>query len=207
MRQHAVSLCVVLAVGCASPVTPSGFLGDYSTLKPLSEDPAILYFEKPNVDWKPYAKLFFDPLVVYYSPDARNRQIDPAELNKLTDYFYRAVVDAVKDAYPIVSKREPGVLRIRAAITDLVPASPAVNVVTTAAVMIPLDMGGAAMEAEFLDAVTNERLAAIVDRKKALPLSPREFIAGFTTWGHAKIAFDRWAKELRQALDEVHGKR
>jgi hypothetical protein len=79
-------------------------------------------------------------------------------------------------------------------------------VATTAAVFIPLDMGGAAIEAEFFDLHTNEQLAALVDRKIAHPLSPGDMIQGLTKWGHAKRAFDAWARMLRDSLDEVHGK-
>lgn len=150
-------LGLLLIAGCASTQTPSGFLGDYSALKPVPGASGVLYYEKPT-------------------------------------------------AYPVVYQPGVGVLRIRAAITDIIPANPLLNIVTTAAVFIPLDMGGAAMEAEFLDSVSNERLAAIVDRKQGSPLSPLDIIGGFTKWGHAKGAFDKWAKELREALDEAHGK-
>lgn len=195
-----------LIAGCASTQTPSGFLGDYSALKPVPGASGVLYYEKPNVKWKGYTKLLIDPVSVFYSPGAKDRQIQPDDLKKLTDYFRGAVIEAVQAAYPVVYQPGAGVLRIRAAITDIIPANPLLNIVTTAAVFIPLDMGGAAMEAEFLDSVSNERLAAIVDRKQGSPLSPLDIIGGFTKWGHAKGAFDKWAKELREALDEAHGK-
>lgn len=196
----------LLLAGCATvPPAPSGFLGDYSALKPDAKEPKILYYEKPNVRWMTYTKLMIDPVQVYYSPAAKHRQIEPEELKKLTDYARVALVEAVKDTYPVVHAPGPGVLRLRAAITDLVPASPAVNIVATAAIMLPVDMGGAAMEAEFLDSQTNERLGAVVDRKIGSPFSPGDFVGGFTTWGHAKTAFDGWANMLRESLDEVHG--
>ncbi|MBU1727536.1 MAG: DUF3313 domain-containing protein, partial [Candidatus Omnitrophica bacterium] len=69
---------------------------------------------------------------------------------------------------------------------------------SAAAIGVPLDMGGAAIEAEFLDSETGERLGAIVDMKLGTPLD----ISGFTSLGHAKGAFQRWAKELKQALLE-----
>lgn len=208
--RNAIVLAILIVpwmAGCASTQTPSGFLRDYALLKPVPGAPSTLYYEKPHVQWKSYPRLLIDPVAVYYAPDAKERQIQPDDLKKLTDYFRDAVIEAVRDAYPVVTLPGPGVMRIRAAVTDLIPASPLLNVVAVAAVMIPLDMGGAAMEAEFLDSVTNERLAAIVDRKKAFPLSPTDMIRGFTTWGHARSAFDAWARELREALDEAHGKR
>lgn len=180
-----------------------GFLRDYAKLKPLPEDPKVLYYERPNVNWKKYTKLLLDPIMVYYSPAAKDQHIHPDELKKLTDYFRNAVIEAVKDAYPVVDKPGRGVLRIRAAITDVIPTNPFVNIVTVATSLTPVDIGGAAIEAEFLDSLTNERLMAIVDRKKATPL---DLVEGFTKWGHAEAAFKAWATELREALDEAHGK-
>lgn len=203
------SICLVLALGvlllagCAEAPKASGFLRDYAALRPVPGASSVLYYEKPNVQWKRYTRLMLDPVVVYYAPDAPDRQIQPDDLKRLTDYFRTAAVEAVRDAYPVVETPGPGVLRIRAAITDVVPANPLLNVVTTAAVFIPLDMGGAAMEAEFLDSVTNERLAAIIERKTGMPLDPRDMIRGFTKWGHAEAAFRAWAKELREVLDEA----
>ncbi len=199
----------MMFMGCAAKqVKPSGFLGDYSALRPDPEDPKVLYYEKPNVEWKNYTKLLFDPIMVYYLPEAKNRAIPPDELKKLTDYFRDAAIEAVKDAYPVVDEPGPGILRIRAAITDVIPASQFANIAMIAAVGIPVDMGGASMEVEFLDSVSNERLAAMVDRKKGSYLDIADVfgLKAFTKWGYAKAAFKEWAKELREALDEVHRK-
>jgi hypothetical protein len=203
-----VTVAGLLAGGCWSgKATPSGFLGNYSGMQPLPEDPSILYTEKPNVDWWVYKRLQIDPVTVYYAPDTQDRRIEPAELKKLTDYAMNAAVEAVKGAYPVVQEPAPDVLRMRAAITDVVPANPLVNVATTAALFVPLDMGGAAIEVEFVDSRSGERLAALVDRRVGFPLHPGDFVHGFTKWGHAKRAFDEWAKLLRDSLDEVHGKK
>jgi len=74
---------------------------------------------------------------------------------------------------------------------------PALNVATPWVAFVPLDLGGAAVEAEFIDAFSGERLAAMVERKKD---SPTNLKGGFTAWGHAKTAFREWAVELAQAL-------
>ncbi len=201
----AALLSISVLTGCAStPIAPSGFLRDYSKLEPVPGEPQMLYYEKPNVEWKKYTKLLLDPAMVYYSPETKDRHIHPDELKKLTDYFRNVVIEAVKDAYPVVDAPGPGVLRIRTAITDVIPTNPLVNIATVAAVLLPLDLGGAAIEAEFLDSISNERLAALVDRKKGTPL---DIVGGFTKWGHVEAAFKAWAKELREALDEAHGKK
>lgn len=203
----ALGLCSPLGVGCASnkPTKPSGFLKDYSGMNPVPEDPSMLYGEKPNVNWKKYTRLMIDPVVVYRAPKAK-KAAKPEELQKLADYFRNEAITTLKDAYPVVDKPAPDVMRIRAAITDLDSANPWLNLAATAAIMLPVDMGGAAMEAEFLDSVTNERLCAVVDRKEGSPLSLTEFTGAYTEWGHAKGAFKAWIKLLKESLDEVHGR-
>jgi len=194
-----IFLFTFLITGCATMKTPkSGFLGDYSLFQVDPKDKSLLWYEKEGTDWKRFTKLMIDPVVVYYHPAARNRQIEPQELQKLTEYFREVVVQEVEDKYPVVDKAGPDVLRVRAAITDVIPVNVAANIVAAAAIGIPLDMGGAAIEAEFLDSETGERLGAIVDMKLGTPLDMR----GFTSLGHARSAFQKWAKEFKQALSE-----
>lgn len=204
----ALGLGSFLCIGCASnkPTRPSGFLRDYSGLEPLPEDQSMLYYEKANVNWKKYTKLMIDPVVVYQAPGEKKKPVKPDELKKLAEYFHDEAVGAVKDAYPVVGKPGPDVLRIRAAITDLDSANPWLNVVAAAAVLLPVDMGGAAMEAEFMDSVTGERLAAVVDRKGGSPMDVAGFTGSYSEWSHAKGAFRAWAQQLRGALDEAHGR-
>jgi len=206
MNRHNVDLRRCLGVmmvvlmfvaGCATAPPGSGFLKDYSQLQTDPDDESLKWWEKKDVDWKRYKKLMIDPVVIYYNPEAKNRQIEPDVLKELTDYFRKAVIEEVQDAYPVVEKPGPDVLRIRAAITDLIPANPFVNIITTAGAGIPMDMGGACMEAMFLDSMTHELLGAVVDSKKGTPVD----IRGFTTWGHAKGAFKDWANLLKESLD------
>ena len=195
-----VIFALMFVAGCATIPPHSGFLQDYSELRPDPEDETLLWWEKENVDWKRYKRLMIDPVVVYLHPKAKTRQIEPDVLKELTDYFRNTIIEEVQDIYPVVDKPAPDVLRIRAAITDLIPANPLINIVTTAGLCIPVDMGGAAMEAEFLDSMTNELLGAVVDMKKGTPVDINIF-KEFTTWGYAKGAFRDWAKLLRESLE------
>ncbi len=200
----AVVLAVLLAGCAAGPPPVSGFLGDYSGFQADPKDKSLLYYEAPGIDWGKYTKLMIDPVMVYYHPKAKHRGIRPEELKTLTDEFRRLAIEAVKDAYPVVDGPGPDVLRVRAAITNLVPADPLLNAATTAAIGVPVDIGKAAMEAEFLDSVTGRRLAAVIDRKSG---SVVRVWQGFTRWSHVRHAFKQWAKELRRALDEAHGRK
>jgi hypothetical protein len=190
---------LIFLLGCATVKTPkSGFLVDYSEFVVDPQDKSLLWYEKQGTDWGRFKKLMLEPVVIYLHPEAKNRAINPDDLKKLADYFKETVIKEVQDEFPVVETPGADVLRIRAAITDVDTANPLVNVACVAAVGIPLDMGGAAIEAEFLDSETNERLGAVVDMKLGSPLD----VQGFTSFGHAKTAFQEWARELKKAFKE-----
>ena len=205
MRYGALFLFFILILPCCttSPPPGSGFLEDYSILRPDPDDESLLWWEKKNVDWKHYKKFMIDPVVIYFHPGAKNRQIEPDVLKKLADYFRKEVIKKIQDVYPVVDKPGPDVCRIRAAITDIVPANPFLNVITTAGIGLPLDMGGASMEAMFLDSMSEDLLGIVVDSRRGKPI---DIVDGFSTWGHAKGVFREWAGLLKESLDKERNK-
>jgi hypothetical protein len=210
------ALAVALLAGCAASgmkdVQKTGFLSDYSQLQPGGDDRAALVFIKPGVDFKPYTKLMFERFIVLFSDNAEYREIDPAMLKEMTDYYQNAVFTAFKDGYEIVDQPGPDVLRVRVAITGLKPSNPTANTLST---IVPVGMvvsgatkavsgdnlgtGEAATEIEVLDSVTGERLAAAVDKRQG----GKGVFRG--KWEDTKDAFDYWAKRFRQRLDEMRG--
>ena len=191
---------MAVAAGCATTAPPahSGFLGNYDSFEQDATDESLLWWEQDDFDWNDYKKVMLDPVVIYYHSEAQGREILPDELSKLTVSFRQAVVAELGEDYPVVEQPGPDVLRIRCAITDVIPAKAALNVVTSLVAFVPVDMGGAAIEVEFLNSSTGERLAAGVDQKLGTPI---DGVTGFTRLGHAKGAFRDWAKELRVALE------
>lgn len=159
----------------------SGFLSDYSMLKPAPDGSEAMSWRKPGVDFKTYDKIIIERLNFFYHEDADYKGIDPTELKALTDYFHGSIVKKLGDAYPIVTEPGPGVLRVRAALTDIIPNKPAVSVVTLVVPYLTVAdlgtssvakggagsnfyVGHTAIEVEFLDGSTNEQVAAFVDR-------------------------------------------
>lgn len=191
---------ILLTASCATTAPPptSGFLADYEGFEVDAADESLLWWEREDFDWTDYDSVIIDPVSIYYHPDAQGREILPEELAKLTSAFYQNVVDELGEEYSIVEQPGADVLRIRCAITDVIPVKATLNVATSLIAFVPVDMGGAAIEVEFLDSVTGDRLAAGVDQKLGTPV---DGVSGFTRLGHAKSAFREWAKELRVALE------
>lgn len=209
-------LIFLLIVGCASVgmegVEKTGFLGDYSMLKEGEANTAALSYRNPNANFKSYNKIMFDRIVVSFSDDADYKEIDPAILKELTDYYQNALLESVKSGFEVVDQPGVGVLRVRVAITDVKPSKPVANTMST---LLPvgwavsgatkvssgdnLGTGEAATEVDVLDSLTSVRLAAAVDRRQG----GKSVFEG--KWNDTKEAFDYWAKRFREHLDELRG--
>jgi len=231
--------CCFLLIGCAggnhknatADYQYSGFLKDYSLLQPDEDGSGALRYRNPNIDTKKYKKILFERVQVGIKGDAEYKNIDPTELKALTDYFQEAVKRELGTAYPIVDEPGPDVLRVRSAITELVPTKTGYSVV---ALVVPYAtiadlaagkiskgspyLGEAAIEAEGIDGMTGDLVFAYVERRigkkydvdmskgagQAVVHGYGEYFKSFTTWGYAKGAMDYWAKKFRVRLDAVH---
>ncbi len=203
----------------------SGFLADYSQLQSRA-DSNMLYnyiYEKPGTDFAQYSKFLIESVTVFPSKEANFKGINANDLTLLQKYFHDAVAKALTEnnGYQVVEEPGPGTVRIRAAFTDLVPVNAAMNTATTivpqmrivsgiigAATSSNLFVGQIGMELEFLDAQSNERIAAAVTKqagKKYIPLTDRKFDPT-STWGQVEQEMDYLAKKLRTRVDQLHGK-
>lgn len=221
----ATALASLLALGSLAPNTAtaqddaeaddgrvvSGFLGDYSDLQPHPEkgDDLLVYRVADGI-LGDYRAILVDRPLIYFVPDSKGIGVDPAELQMLAEHLHEAVVTQLeKNGFDVVDEPGPGVLVVRAAITDVNPVNPAKNIsakVAGAAVGVGLliprtDLGGASIEVEMLDGDTGERVAAVVASKRS-----RRFgglIKGSKRWGDVKAAFESWAKQFRKKLEEA----
>lgn len=208
-------LACSLLVGCASTTkeVPSGFLKNYPQFQPGPADGVDQLYTKPGMDLNKYNRIMLDEAQFYLKKSAADQGIQASELKELSDTFHRAIFEALGNAYPLVTEPGADVLRVRLAITDIETSNPAMSGVTTvlpvglaisvakkAATGSYTGVGGASMEVEFLDSMSNERLAAAIDTFNGSKMS------GFSKLGATKEAFEFWAKRLRITLDKAHGK-
>lgn len=185
--------------GCAKPAGRSDFLASSVKLTQCPESKEKLWWERSGFNWHVYKHVMIDPIAVVGDAAGGKNAINHDEFHELHNYFLASVTEKLAPEFAIVKEPGPDVLRIRPAITRIDRANPLLNVVTTAAVFAPLDMGGASIEVEFLDSMTGERLAAMVETKSGTPF---QVIASLNQFGHAKNAMDDWAGELKTALLE-----
>lgn len=79
-----------------------------------------------------------DYVVFAFADDSESKIINGDEMKKLGDACTLAVIDALKDKYPIVSEPGPDVMRFRFGIVDLKQSRPGVSAITS---VIPVGLG------------------------------------------------------------------
>lgn len=200
-----VSLVLGSLIGCQpkEKTAYSGFLRDYSTMMPSPIVEGAVYDENPVKRLDQYDKFMIDPVVVHFAPNAQGTALDPAKLTRLTDYFRDEAIKALSKRYTVVKTPGPGVLRIRAAITDIQPTKPLMNI-HPASKLMGAGLGGASMEAEAIDSQTKERVFAVVDTRQGDKVS---VVAGLDELGHAKQVMNYWIGRFVKRVDEAHGHR
>jgi len=177
----------------------SGFLGDYPRMRPSPRISGAWGWWHPRKRISDYLKIMIDPVTVFLHPQAQSRGVNPDELKELADYFRYQMVSRILSSgkYEIVHAAGPGVLRIRAAITDVQPSKVLLNV-TPVVGATGVGVGGASMEAECLDTESGERILAVIATRKGDPFEVQQ---GSSKWGDTQAVLREWAQVLREALD------
>lgn len=188
-------------VGCAGTQQQrySGFLDSYPPMKKGPGDVDLRYL-KPGVDFNKYNKVMMDEVVFFFKTDGDYHGIHPSEINELSDAFHKIYVQELGNI--LTDKPGSDVVRMRLALTDLEPSKPAQGAMTT---VVPMGLavslakkgatgeymgiGSASCEVEFIDSVTNERVAVGIDKYPGGKLDIGKMSA-------AKAAFKYWADRL-----------
>jgi hypothetical protein len=200
-----ISACAVTDQATSPQVQYSGFLGSYSDLTPTNNSNQVLdRYINPNTDWSSYNAVRLEPVSFWAAPDS---SVSLATQQMLTDYAYQKIAaDLTAKGVHLTDVGGPGVIVVRAALTD---AKSAVPVLRTISVVVPQArllsaasslvtgkyafVGTIQTEGEALDGVTGKREAAWVDKRFG-GASVKN--ADVWQWGDAKNAIDLWAELL-----------
>ena len=222
---HRTALILVIFLfllqGCAATqqrrdVVETGFLkaSEHSMLTEGKGDhEALLRYINPDVDWRSYNKVMIDSVAVWKNEETKD--VAPEDLQKLTDFLYGQLHDALSRDYMIVTQPGPGVMRVAVAITEAEASSPTADVVTS---IIPqtriltgakgLIVGGkpgfvgtAGLETKVTDAQTGKILGMAVDRRGGT-----KDLSGMTNeWNDVEKAYTYWAAAIRYRLCNLRG--
>jgi hypothetical protein len=170
-----------------------------------------------NANFGAYNRIILEEVTFFLKEDAKYKGIKADEMKELSNTLTEALVEALSESYSFASKPGPGVMRLRIALTNLVPSEPVTGTVTS---VIPVGiaissvkkvatgshvgMGEAAFEAELLDSQTGEQLAAAVDARTGAKYRVDKSLS---KWGQVKQVFSFWAEDLKNRLDERSGRK
>jgi hypothetical protein len=210
MMKALVATCLALSVGACSvteqakpaQVQFSGFLGDYTDLKPTdNKDLVLLRYINPAAPWSSYTAVRLEPVTFWADP---NSPVSLATQQMLTDYAYQKFAAALTaKGFRLTDQSGPGVLVVRMALTD---ASSATPILRTISVVVPQARllsaasslitgqfaftGAIQTEGEAIDATTGTKEAAWVDKRFGGASIKN---ANVWKWGDAEKAIDLWA--------------
>ncbi len=217
-RARGFALCAATAValsGCAHSRVGVGV--DVSGLERVRTFGIDEVYVRPDVEPRQYPQLWIEPVRVAMDRDPRIPRIDERERQRMADYFETQIRQALEDGYPLVDEPAANTVRIRATITGLaynrppfdydrpggLQPGPRSRTSQSPKVLFSRveGVGDAWIEVEFIDSESGELLAVVADRRRGVRFQDnanRSF-----TWGDAKQAFRRWARQLRYQFDEL----
>lgn len=197
--------------GSADAPVRSGFLSDYSKLKPVDGLEGTERYINRAAPIGSASKLYLDPVEVFVAADGAYKGVQPATLNRIAESFKQALVnEAGKGGYQIVDAPGPDVLRVRLAITGMQPVSPGLGVTDFIPIKALYNAGRAvsghaprtaemSAELEVLNGAGEQVAIAVVSRKSDKNLAQGDSI----TWNDLVPIVGAWAKQFRNGLDEL----
>ena len=199
-----------MVTSCANmPMTRTGFLEDYSQLKPAPErtvrfvpDGIDLYVNPAPSRSEGYDAIFIEP-VVYKEAEGVDYVPSERVQDDLPRYFHRKLHKQLSKDFEIVEEPRPGAIRLRTAITAIDASNVPLNIVMLI-LAVAVDMGGISGEIEAVDAVTGERLSAMTLCREGTPLLVFESV---NRHGYARHGIKKWSKELRDILSDFSAQR
>lgn len=195
-RTRAVAAMMIvasLAGACANQqTTQTGYLGAAPLTPVGSKGARALTYTADRAVRETYKAVLVERPAFQPGPKTP-REPKPEDVAALTAAYGEALKRHFGQRYAIAEQPGPGVLRVRAAVTGYALADVTANVLLTPLIG-PLSNGGAATEAEVLDSVTGERIAALATHTNG------------SMWGGGPVKFFKARAHAERALD-VHAKR
>jgi hypothetical protein len=203
---------LLLAAACAGrqarqPPDASGFLDDYSLLRPGKRGDVAFVYRDPAADWTSYDKVLLEPVTLWRSGRNSLDPVPEGDLLRLIADLEGAVRRRLGDGFELVDRPQPGVMRISLAITEARASDPVLDVLRAHGDGDATPGSGplhpetrrfiesAHIEGEIRDASTDRLLAAGVDRRR------REGAPPITTWVDVDRALGFWAERVCARLE------
>jgi Protein of unknown function (DUF3313) len=206
------TICIAALAGCArsehvtgywGKAEPSGFLTDYSKLHVATNetDSTLLYFMPDTTKFKSYTKVWVEPVQVWRGEKSEAKDLDKEDAAYLSQFLWSRLNEELRKDYMMVQEPGPGVMRLRAGITEAGKNIPVLDNLTAAPPISDTKkslggtqsfVGKATIEVEVTDSQTGELLAAAVDRRGGGKYAWKSL----HRWGDVEAAYTYWAKKF-----------
>lgn len=188
------TLAAAALAGCANQaVTRSGYLASYDRMQPESAESKNLVERPSKETLSSFDAVYVEPVEVRLA----TADDDAAAMKEVAALATVALREEIGGEWTLAdSPIGAHTLRVRAALTAVKTANPALNVVLFIILPVPLDNGGLSAEAEFLGGDTQEHVGAVVWAGKGL-WNPTGY---FSAYGHPRQLTRDFAKSVAAAL-------
>jgi hypothetical protein len=216
---------LALGAGCAAPQggapaagaavpNPSGFLQDYSRLRPVPGREGRYVWTVPEAELRTYTSFLLPPMEIWIDPDAQVRGMAADAIQRLSAAYQSSFRAVLAPEYPVVDKPGPGVATCRFALTGLTPERPGLTPLDVVPIKAAFNVvrsatGTAARVARIsaeiacYDSVSNRLLAeALITGVGERKFAEDEPIL----WSDVDAVLRGWAQDFKQRFNVAHGR-
>jgi hypothetical protein len=223
MRSKFASIALALALAAPAPAAaavaaePSDVSVDGLELVEKSRK-SELYVD-PGVDWNSYTKIQLDPATVAFrknwqrdqnrSQPFKVRTEDMERIKaELSELFGEVFAEELTSGggYVMATESADDVLRVTPQIVDLDVYAPDTRNSTGIQRSYTETAGRMTLKLDMYDSVTGDLIARASDRREAPRRGYMQWTNSVTNRTEAKLMLERWAKDLREFLDEARSK-
>jgi hypothetical protein len=146
MRSTLLAVLLLPIAACASrPPYATGYLGDYSDMKPVAGDPDRWEWRHPGADFSVYDKLVVEPVLIRLADGSSAKGLGDDAVRRVAEDLHAALVAGAAPRWTVVPRGGPRTLRLQVVLADVME-------------------GAIAFEAEAVDTITASRLLKQVRR-------------------------------------------
>lgn len=216
MKIILIAAALLALAGCAGTPTVQQGPGaeiTYDGLHRVDNAKSQKVWIKPEIDLSRYDKLMVESAGIEYrhakATSRYDRNADSFPLDEKQKARFEESVREVfteelskLESFTLTDEPGPGVLKITAALIDVVSKIPP-DIMSARSSVYLNDLGAATLVLELSDSRTNEALARVADRRNVEPVVMQESTS-VTNAVEVKRSMRVWGSRIRTSLDDLH---
>lgn len=192
----------------------SGFLQDYTRLKPVPQKEGRYAWMAADAELRQYTKLMLPPMEIWIDRDAPYRGLSADVVQRLASIYQTSFARVLAPEFPVVDQPGPGIAACRFAITGITPERPAFRPIDIVPIRAAFNIVRAASgtsaqvarvsaEIECEDSVSHKLLLEAV----ITGVGEKKFVEGQpVTWADVEPVMASWAQDFKARLNAVQGR-